>query len=400
MPPRSQVLLSVLTLTALITAHENSGCSDFTCCSLNGAWDSARDVCACDSPWVGANCSALDLLPAQAPLQGYGMAPNLTTWGGNVVEFGGEFHLFVAEIVNDCPLSDWSTNSQCVHATAATATGPFIRQDVSIGVWCHNPQVVMFPSSAAGPGNTSFALFHIGDSSAITNGDAPELGLGKHVRNCTNSSSSSILPMAPRPHDASAANFSTIQLAADPAGPWTPVSPGPPTCNNPAPLLHPNGTWFLVCSSIKLYSAPTLTGPWVLVLILPTGGAPGGQLEDAFLYLSGRGSWHILFHAFSRGEDPATCANSTVAAHMFSLDGLAWAMSPFPPFGNQVAWSDGTTTRVATRERPKLLFNSAGSPTHLINAVCGGLSACAPTPCVNCKYYGWDFTLVQPLNIA
>lgn len=309
--------------------------------------------------------------------------------------FEAQYHLFVAEMVLDCPLSDWTTNSQCIHATSSSPVGPFVKQDVSIGVWCHNPQVVMFNESG---GAASFALFHIGDSSAF--------GAGKHVRNCTANASSTtpaaaaLLPDGDPPHIRSTANSSTIQLSNSPGGPWQPVSPGPPACNNPAPLLHPNGTWFLVCASIKLYSAPALAGPWTFVLTLPTGGAPGSQLEDAFLFLDPRGNWHILFHAFSRGgEDALTCANSTVAAHMFSADGLLWKMSPTPPFGNEVAWSDGSTMRVATRERPKLIFSESGVPTHLVNGVCGGLSACAPTPCVNCKYYAWDFTLIQPLQL-
>jgi len=57
---------------------------------------------------------------------------------------------------------------------------------------------------------------------------------------------------------------------------------------------------------------------------------------------------------------------------------------------------------VATRERPKLFFNSAGQLTHLLNGVCGVpfctrcLGPCGPG-CCDCKYFNWDYTLIQPL---
>jgi hypothetical protein len=82
---------------------------------------------------------------------------------------------------------------------------------------------------------------------------------------------------------------------------------------------------------------------------------------------------------------PDTCVNSTVSGHYFSRDGLSWTASPFEPYGNEVHFTDGSSMLVSTRERPKLIFDLYGEPTHLVNGVCGGSSFCAPTPCVNCK---------------
>ena len=53
---------------------------------------------------------------------------------------------------------------------------------------------------------------------------------------------------------------------------------------------------------------------------------------------------------------------------------------------------------VATRERPKLLFNAAGEPTHLINPVCSA-PQCAPQPAIDCKNSFHDYTLVVPLAV-
>jgi hypothetical protein len=59
---------------------------------------------------------------------------------------------------------------------------------------------------------------------------------------------------------------------------------------------------------------------------------------------------------------------------------------------------------VATRERPQLVWDAAHvTPTHLVTAVTGGVSWCwdnGQTPCVNCKYQFWDYSLVQPLDLS
>ena len=56
--------------------------------------------------WGGSQCNELQFKPVTFP-QGYGMMPNVTSWGGNIVAdpAGNGYHLFVAEMVNHCPLS-------------------------------------------------------------------------------------------------------------------------------------------------------------------------------------------------------------------------------------------------------------------------------------------------------
>ena len=111
-----------------------------------------------------------------------------------------------------------------------------------------------------------------------------------------------------------------------------------------------------------------------------------------------------------------------VSLHLFSPDGVRWRASPTPPYTNRIPWADGSTSLVATRERPKLLLGRDGWPTHLISAVPEiGPTACgekvrSPTAYlagkrvditmasvllqapVNCKDDAHDFTLVQPLD--
>lgn len=113
-------------------------CSSDIDCNLNGACG-AGGACACYKPWGGATCGELRFLPIAAPAStnGFpGASPNETTWGGNAVYFQGQFHLFVAEMVNGCSLAQWGQNSQCAHAVSSSPEGPYVKVDTAVPVWC------------------------------------------------------------------------------------------------------------------------------------------------------------------------------------------------------------------------------------------------------------------------
>lgn len=114
-------------------APGNGSCSTDLDCSLNGECSAGR--CECYPPWTATlNCESLAFAPS--PLQRGYPTPghNETTWGGSVVQdpAGGEYHMFVAEMVNDCPLETWGQNSRCTHATSATPLGPYVFADVAV----------------------------------------------------------------------------------------------------------------------------------------------------------------------------------------------------------------------------------------------------------------------------
>lgn len=130
---------------------------------------------------------------------------------------------------------------------------------------------------------------------------------------------------------------------------------------------------------------------------------PAGNYEDPFLYTDARGNFHLLYHVYNTNENKYECKNSTVSAHAFSVDGFTWNISATQPYTTQVELTTGETITVATRERPKLWFDSNGQMTHLFNGV-SSATACPPpngprTGCVDCKYNSWDYTLVQPLAV-
>ena len=75
---------------------------------------------------------------ADASGAGAATSPLTSAWGGGppVADQDGLYHLFVAEMVNNCTLEDWGQNSQCTHATSPTPVGPYTMVDTALGVWC------------------------------------------------------------------------------------------------------------------------------------------------------------------------------------------------------------------------------------------------------------------------
>ena len=132
-------------------------------CSLNGE-KNAAGVCVCDKPWSGPVCSTMNFKPVTFP-QGYGMAPNLTSWGGNTIQdpATGKFHIFVSAMTNGCPLSTWGQNSRIEHGVADDVTGPYKMVDVAIPTWSHNSAPIALKDG-------TFANIHIGTGSGPANG--------------------------------------------------------------------------------------------------------------------------------------------------------------------------------------------------------------------------------------
>ena len=90
---------------------------------------------------------------------------------------------------------------------------------------------------------------------------------------------------------------------------------------------------------------------------------------------------------------------TAVGGHAFSEDGKDWNISPVIAYTPTQKWEDGSETTFRARERPHLIFDSDGNPTHFINGVgdpCPGGGG-GNTGCPN---HGGDhtFTLVVPLG--
>ncbi len=350
---------------ALCVFRAASSCESDLDCSLNGVCGSSK-TCECDPAWKGDACELLSLLPADASVKGgaYGYAPNVTSWGGNPVLVDGEYHLFVAEMKGNQGLDVWQHNSMVTHATSKTPQGPFTKRSVTLLPEAHNPIVIRLKDGR-------LALFHIGSGNASTNA---KQGKGGH---------------------------SVTHLAPGPDGPWTAVESNI-SCNNPAPMQHPNGTIFLVCKNAGSHmfrsDSGDVAGPWTKVMDLPKSPPGMGTYEDPFLYLDKRGNWHIIFHSWNHTND------DNIAGHYYSTDGLNWITSTVQPYGNTAMLTDGTQLHFTTRERPKILFNDQGEPAFLYNGV-NTNQYCTDkvSPASHCKVqkgYDWCYTFVQPIQTS
>ena len=281
-------------------------CASDTDCSLNGRCNAG--ACSCDRPWTGKTCGQLAFRPVTMP-QGYGMAPNKTTWcalsvclsilalhlpmcsltsnrvccgrrGGNILtEDGKQFHLYVSAMTNECGLGHWSSNSRIEHAVANRPEGPFKFVDVAVSTWAHNSAPIVLHDG-------TFAIVHIGAGNGKVDGG----------RNCTPNGTNTVandVPTTGHEQKPPKPKGSRIHVSNAIGGPFLPLNDSgslpKDNCDNPAPWQHPNGTLYVACGReikgnlINLWRAKAISGPWSFVTGLnntfPTP-TPRGKKED------------------------------------------------------------------------------------------------------------------------
>ena len=131
-----------------------------------------------------------------------------------------------------------------------------------------------------------------------------------------------------------------------------------PFCHSATVLAHITFQGIIGRASFPHLGKHTDTSPrYTLEGII--GPGPYG-VEDPFLYQDPRGGFHALFHAGHQGGGYAAAGG-----HAFSPDGLTWTFSAAPAYYTTVNTSDGQAHQYSRRERPHLVFNGEGAPTHL-----------------------------------
>ena len=122
-------------------------------CSLNGLCNTTSSKCICDPQWFGEQCQYLNILPT-SPNNGLQSSVS-SSWGGSIIEGpDGKTHMFAAVMTEHCGLTSWKTNSEVIHAVANTPLGPFVKKEVVIPRFAHNPTIKKV--------NGTYLLFHIG----------------------------------------------------------------------------------------------------------------------------------------------------------------------------------------------------------------------------------------------
>lgn len=334
-------------------------------CSMSGE-PQASGICACDPGFTGANCSSLRFgLPeiADAGLN-YSFGPDIDggkdqwTWGGSPVQDdNGTYHMFFSwfRFGNHTPhtIKNWYNSSVVAHATSDRPGGGFVYKDVILaprggglfdGTTTHNPTVTRLPDG-------SFALYYIGLNCANYTG----LDCIKH-------------------------QWIGAAHATHPNGPWErlpePVLSGEDgqkweggMVANPSVMALKNGTLLMAYRGlgdrgIGMATAPSWKGPFTRL----NGGAPvmgpdspmkSAVDEDMTLWQTERGI-QMIFHQEGRDEN--------VGAHAYSTDdGLSWTVAG-DAYSLSVAFAKGVTT-YTRRERPQMLKNKDGLPTHMFSGV-------------------------------
>eukprot|EP00927_Polykrikos_kofoidii_P038148 TRINITY_DN32432_c0_g1_i1.p1 TRINITY_DN32432_c0_g1~~TRINITY_DN32432_c0_g1_i1.p1 ORF type:complete len:369 (+),score=31.04 TRINITY_DN32432_c0_g1_i1:76-1182(+) len=342
-------------------------CTSDLDCSLNGVCSGG--ACSCDAPWKGESCGVLGFAVTSASAKSlYTEDDTRNTWNGPIVELNGKYHFYNPLYVQGSLLE----SNTVLHGIADSIEGPYS--------WDSLPQI-----DGGSKSNPAFVVFP---------------GEGNNATYSLWMSSGSTL------------------VADSPFGPFTPVV-GAFGGSNPAPLYHKGAFYVTTQQTKKIWTAPSLLGPWTVFadidLSAQTGtGTPYGVLEDPFMWIDGRSHWHIINHAFDTTQIES-CAASTVSAHLFSKDGKSWnILDPkVEPYGHTVQYDDGTSHTYNTLERPFIFFDKNGQMTHLALAadLVTGNEGCKDNPhcfiqseqgkcsCTDCKYTDHAGSIVIRLDL-
>lgn len=315
------------------------------------------------STWIGSAVASEKAVPpssAPAAADGRAVAPALLgvrpgaiargtgfamegwfVWCGAAIEVDGTYHLFAARWPESTKFPEgYRAHSEIVRATADRPEGPYAFREVVIGKrepgkWdsgmAHNPAIYRV-------GGT-FVLYYIGSD------------VGSRHRQIG------------------------IATAPSPEGPWTrrdrPLDLGiEGDANNPSAWFEPDGSvkliWRTVDLRVRLSTASSFAGPYALA---NENAWPEAKLEDFFLFRHGDG-----YHVVCEDNVGHVTGHSRWGAHLVSGDGVKdWRRAPVPVvYDHDIRWSDGTVLTATRRERPWLLFDRQGRPTHLFTAVYDG----------------------------
>jgi hypothetical protein len=350
--------------------------------------------------------------------------------------------MFASEFGGGCGLASWGSNSQIVHAVASSPEGPYTKVGVAVPRWAHNPAVARTADGnyhiwhIGGTGapppnmlNCSTTKGHDGRDTAHGTANSTVRASARAVRGPSRGTTTAIVgadtqrssrarganptrapTTAPthypgwcRAGTISCNSSHVVHTSASLDGPWTPtttwvhINAGHLSNENPTPLVLDNGTIMLLINTYMGNACETIAvsefgweGPYSVPLWRNnTNGTLEGHAEDGYLYRDVRGHWHALFHFFPK-----------IGGHAFSIDGVAWSNVTYAYNGTiqlaPTSPNNNATVECARRERPSLIFDDKGAPTHLV-------TGCCVAPCNMSQPHGpggYSFTSVQPLNTA
>jgi len=410
--------LRTLVVAAAIGCARGACHSDIDC-SLNGLCK--RGACECDAAWSGDHCETLELMPA-ALENGY-KQQGRASWGGSVIKDRDTYHMFVEELVNGCGLNTYARNMRVAHATSSTPAGPYKPINLASSYSASTPHAVRDPKDGSwlifltGCGvEACLAVDQCKDGITWNNAsmspcrksDAhePFVGVG-HAAPCTCPKHGHAVPGP----ECSVDWGTNVLRATSPDGPWKLTAPlldvkhpskkhkdGTPwVFANPSALILENGTALVMYRDFLQKLRFPATN--VIGLAFSDNGWEGpytrfqekifpDYAEDPHIYMDKRGNLHMLAHSLCN-KWPRCPA---VGGHAASADGgQTWHYSGGAAYSTTVRYEDGSQVTYSRRERPEMLVNEHGEPTHLITGVVekGGSGQ-----------HDHSWTLVQPVRTS
>ena len=127
-------------------------------CNLNGEVH-GDGSCTCLAAWTGPTCGQLALQPAK-PAAGLHSQGSLSSWGGSVAfdGFSQRWVMFGNELVGECGINSWESNSRIVRASTDDLDKPFIVDDVLLAAFASEPSLARL--------GDEWLLYLIGNSSS------------------------------------------------------------------------------------------------------------------------------------------------------------------------------------------------------------------------------------------
>ena len=256
-------------------------------------------------------------------------------WCGSPIKVDDTYHLFASRWPVDTGFpAGYMAHSEIVRAAAGNPLGPYRYQETVLqernGYWdgnmTHNPTIHRV--------DNRFLLYY--------NGNAEPGGIRKVG----------------------------YVFADSITGPWTRLDEPIPLsddANNPAVLFDDKGSVLLAFRDRDLHmgiaTAPAHDGAYT---VHGFDLFPDIKLEDMFLFRREDGVHMICEDNFAQ-----ISGHERWGVHLFSENGITnWRKAePLIAYDHRILWEDGTSVTATRRERPQLLFDTAGRLTHLATSI-------------------------------
>ncbi len=309
-----------------------------------------------------------------APLNGGFRRDGWWVWGGSPIRGeDGRYHLFASCWPKRFPFFEgYIAYSRVVRAVSESPEGPYsfveeVLPPRGSGFWdgrmTHNPTVRRC--------GDQYLLFYIGATHDGPDPSPAELGTETFPVVCNVIYRTVRIGMA---------------VADSVCGPWhrpdRPVLEPRPgkwdstVVTNPAPVVLGDGRLLLYYRSntprglrLGVAAAPGPDAPFERLRDDPVLQLPDGNfVEDPFVWRAGD-----HYEMVAKDMTGGITGEKHAGVHAFSSDALAWRLAPQPKaWSKRIRWNDGSETVQGALERPQLLFDEAGAPTHLFAATADG----------------------------